>query len=220
MFFQNNKFRIEGFFEGRPISIWEMRNPMIFNRYADIICRYNFSEQTAKRINEILPLSKDNLFLGMVIKKWGPTLKSMIPDFKDAITASISSGSIKNVDEANKNISVIDLVDSTFLFENYQSHFQDMIPVPDCDNDCATFPIVLAHNDAQENNILMNLANNRDLVVIDYEYAGWNPMAMDLANYLNETMLDNAYPSKNGIAFYKENCMSFEELEEMTTSYM
>ena len=33
-------------------------------------------------------------------------------------------------------------------------------------------------------------------------------MAMDLANYLNETMLDNAYPGKNGIAWYLENCMT------------
>ena len=25
----NDKYRIEGFFDGRPISIWEMRNPVI-----------------------------------------------------------------------------------------------------------------------------------------------------------------------------------------------
>jgi len=35
--------------------------------------------------------------------------------------------------------------------------------------------------------------------MIDYEYAGWNPMAMDVANYVNETMLDNSYPGLNGI---------------------
>ena len=40
----------------------------------------------------------------------------------------------------------------------------------------------------------MNYEDNRKLMIIDYEYAGWNPMAMDLANYLNETMLDNSYP--------------------------
>lgn len=82
------------------------------------------------------------------------------------------------------------------------------------------FPIVLAHNDAQENNILMSLANNRDLMVIDYEYAGWNPMAMDLANYLNETMLDNAHPFKNGIHCYPQNCMTRPELTQMASSYL
>jgi thiamine kinase-like enzyme len=45
-------------------------------------------------------------------------------------------------------------------------------------------------------------------MIIDYEYAGWNPMAMDLANYLNETMLENSYPFLNGIKWYINNCMT------------
>ena len=57
-------------------------------------------------------------------------------------------------------------------------------------------------------------------MIIDYEYAGWNPMAMDLANYLNETMLDNAYQEKNGITWYLENCMTRPELESMSKRYM
>jgi thiamine kinase-like enzyme len=40
----------------------------------------------------------------------------------------------------------------------------------------------------------MNFEDNSKLMIIDYEYSGWNPMAMDLANYFNETMLDNSYP--------------------------
>jgi len=53
----------------------------------------------------------------------------------------------------------------------------------------------------------MNFKDNRKLMIIDYEYSGWNPMAMDLANYVNETMLDNSYPFENGIAWYLDNCM-------------
>ena len=79
---------------------------------------------------------------------------------------------------------------------------------------------MLAHNDAQENNILINHANNLELMIIDYEYAGWNPMAMDLANYINETMLDNAYPLENGIKWYLDNCMSPQEIEQMVKEYM
>jgi hypothetical protein len=84
----------------------------------------------------------------------------------------------------------------------------------------AVFPLVLAHNDAQENNILMNFEDNRQLMIIDYEYSGWNPMAMDLANYLNETMLDNSYPFQNGIAWYLDNCMDTEEVQKMTEEYL
>lgn len=57
-------------------------------------------------------------------------------------------------------------------------------------------------------------------MLIDYEYGGWNPMAMDLANYVNETMLDNAYPGKNGVAWYEENCMTPSELEKMAIKYL
>ena len=66
----------------------------------------------------------------------------------------------------------------------------------------------------------MSLKDNRELLVIDYEYAGWNPMAMDIANYLNETMLDNAYPYDKGIGYYTDNCMSIAEVEDMTRVYM
>ena len=66
----------------------------------------------------------------------------------------------------------------------------------------------------------MNLANNQQFMIIDYEYAGWNPMAIDLANYINETMLDNAYPVDNGIAWYLDNCMQPREIEDMVKEYM
>lgn len=109
----------------------------------------------------------------------------------------------------------MELLEETFLFEGYVQHFEKLIP-----KSSAVFPIVLAHNDAQENNILIHQEDNRRLMLIDYEYGGWNPMAMDLANYVNETMLDNAYPGKNGVAWYEENCMTIEELEKMAARYL
>ena len=43
LYFQDDEFRVEGFFHGRPLSLWEMRNPMIFENYARLICQFNFS---------------------------------------------------------------------------------------------------------------------------------------------------------------------------------
>ena len=45
LYFQNKEYRVEGFFEGRPISIWEMRNPLIYKKYADMICDFNFDKK-------------------------------------------------------------------------------------------------------------------------------------------------------------------------------
>tara|TARA_B100000780_G_scaffold247633_1_gene192657 strand:- start:188 stop:490 length:303 start_codon:yes stop_codon:yes gene_type:complete len=66
----------------------------------------------------------------------------------------------------------------------------------------------------------MSVKDNRELLIIDLEYGGWNPMAMDVAVYINETMNDNSYPSKNGVQWYTDNIMSEEELEMFVKSYL
>jgi thiamine kinase-like enzyme len=57
-------------------------------------------------------------------------------------------------------------------------------------------------------------------MLIDCEYAGWNPMGMDLADYIVETMKDSAYPEKNGIKCYLNNCMTKPEVEEFSKIYL
>lgn len=46
-------------------------------------------------------------------------------------------------------------------------------------------PVAFCHNDAQEGNWLRRHADG-ELVLIDYEYGGYNPIAYDLANYFCE----------------------------------
>ena len=77
------------------------------------------------------------------------------------------------------------------------------------------FPIVLCHNDVTKNNLLLHHSDNSKVLLIDYEYSGWNPMAMDLANWVNETMLDNTHPGKNGIWWYTDNIMDHDEISIM-----
>ena len=66
----------------------------------------------------------------------------------------------------------------------------------------------------------MSLTDNGNLMLIDYEYTGWNPMAMDLADYFTETVLENAYPYGNGINWYLDNIMQQSELESMVKTYL
>lgn len=215
LYFQNKEYRIEGFFEGRPISIWEMRNPMIYLKYAEIICDYDFDKKAQEKIQQINPMDKGKLFVHQVIWEWGPRLLGMLDDIRAALKEK-AEGS----EEMTTRLETVDLIEKNFLFEGSQEYFAKLVPIPEEDQESAKFPLVLAHNDAQENNLLMNIADNEKLLVIDYEYAGWNPMAMDLANYINETMLDNAYPLKNGIAWYLSNCMPDAEARAMSVVYM
>ena len=114
----------------------------------------------------------------------------------------------------------MDQLEKTLLFDGYLEYFNELIPIPEEDNSEAKFPLVLCHNDAQENNLLMGIAENRQIMVIDYEYTGWNPMAMDLAHYLNETMLENAYPLKNGINWYTDNILEPTEVDRFCQKYL
>lgn len=66
----------------------------------------------------------------------------------------------------------------------------------------------------------MKISDNREFILIDNEYAGWNPMAMDLAVYINETMNDNSYPGKNGVEWYLENIMLEQEQEQLIEAYL
>lgn len=116
------------------------------------------------------------------------------------------------------------------MFEGFEQYFEALIPKStysslDLHNYTKAspsnpFPTVLCHNDIHQNNILMQLADNRNLLIIDNEYAGWNPMAMDLAVYINETMINNTHPHENGVKEYADNLMSEYEQEQMIKEYM
>lgn len=82
------------------------------------------------------------------------------------------------------------------------------------------FPVVLCHNDVTKNNMLLHHIDNSKVLIIDFEYSAWNPMAMDLANWVNETMIDNTHPSKNRIKCYTENIMDNDEIEIMVKTYL
>jgi len=58
LYFQDDEFRIESFFDGRPITIWEMRNPVLQAAYAKAIFDFNFNADAREQIQAIKPLDK------------------------------------------------------------------------------------------------------------------------------------------------------------------
>ena len=112
MFYQNSKFRIEQFFEGRPLTLWEMRNPMIYKNFARNICDFNFNSQAQKDVNEIEELDPNNLFIHQVIKQWGPNLTNKIGTIKKQLQLS-------GTDEHLEYLQKTELLEQTFLFEGY-----------------------------------------------------------------------------------------------------
>ena len=136
----------------------------------------------------------------MMINEWAPAVKEQFPSWRGRL---LQDNGIPHP----KSLHSIDAVDRHIFFNGYKEYFTKLVP--------RDSPIVLSHNDAQENNILIAKANNRKLLVIDYEYAGWEGMASDLANHLNELMFDN-----DSLIDYVENDASEEEVRAFLTRYL
>ncbi|KAI8064845.1 kinase-like domain-containing protein [Gilbertella persicaria] len=78
-------------------------------------------------------------------------------------------------------------------------------------------PIVFAHNDTQYGNVL-RLAKTGELVVVDFEYAGYNPRGFDLANHFCEWMYD--YHSDEPASMQFDKFPTYEEQIRFLTSYI
>ncbi|OBZ89316.1 putative choline kinase 2 [Choanephora cucurbitarum] len=78
-------------------------------------------------------------------------------------------------------------------------------------------PTVFAHNDTQYGNIL-KINGTGELVVIDFEYAGYNPRAMDIVNHFCEWMYD--YHSQSPSTMHLDQYPSREEQARFLASYL
>jgi thiamine kinase-like enzyme len=214
----NKEYRFEEFFYGRPLTLWEMRNMVIQQSYAKIICNFNFNTAANVAVNEVSPLQQEYLFINTIIREQAAKLKINIKTMQEILALETS-------EEHQKNLRIAKAVEESFLFDGFEDYFESLIPQStysslDLHNYTKAsaknpFPTVLCHNDIHQNNILMKLVDNRDLLIIDNEYAGWNPMAMDLAVFINETMINNTHPADNGVKEYADNLMSEYEQEQM-----
>ena len=63
----------------RPITLWEMRNPLIQKKYADRICNFNFNKWANIYVSKVMPMDHNNTFLHQFIKKNGRSLKEKMP---------------------------------------------------------------------------------------------------------------------------------------------
>ncbi|KAI8140463.1 kinase-like domain-containing protein [Fennellomyces sp. T-0311] len=78
-------------------------------------------------------------------------------------------------------------------------------------------PIVFAHNDTQYGNVL-RMEKTGELVVVDFEYAGYNPRGYDIANHFCEWMYD--YHGDNSASMHMEWFPSNEEQLRFLNAYI
>lgn len=126
------EYRIESFFHGRPLTIWELRNPLLQKIYMQKLVAFNFNKGAISRLKDKYPIDKDNLCLDQYIKEWAPAVKKRLPSFRGKLLQD-------NGIEHPASLKLIDALDKTFLFKGFEEYFSSLIP--------RDSTIVLAHND-------------------------------------------------------------------------
>ena len=202
LIFQNSEYRIECFFQGRPLTIWELRNPVIVESYVKAIYGMHTKSGVSEAIEAIKPRATTKMGVEIAIEDWGPAVISKIAALRQKLNPE---------DEGHRSIlTSLDCVSETFLKDGYQEVLRACIP---------SGTVLMCHNDAQENNILSSIEDTTKIILIDYEYGMWNPQMYDLGNYLNEFCLDNAYPLGTGVAYALSNWPTEEEIVKITRLY-
>jgi len=78
---------------------------MIYKKYGEIICDFNFDKILQERMKNICPLNKEKLFVHQVIQDWCPTLLSKLDDIRAALKEKAEGNA-----ELTKNLETVDLV--------------------------------------------------------------------------------------------------------------
>lgn len=136
----------------------------------------HFNKEAIDQIQAYKPLDLSDLGIDAPINKWAPAVKKRLPSIRAKLTHEEGR-------HQAPSLKILDALEKTLFFKGYLEFFNSLVN--------RTGKVVLCHNDPQENNILMHTTDNTRLVLIDLEFAGFNPMAYDIGTILNETVCCN-----------------------------
>ena len=91
LIFQNDRYRIETFFYGRPLTIWEMRNPAIMKSFANKIYQFHTCPQSVQALTNMCP-NKDKAGSEHAIDVWAPQVKAKIGRIKAKLNPNETKG--------------------------------------------------------------------------------------------------------------------------------
>lgn len=78
LYFHGAGYRIESFFEGRSLSIWEVRNPTIMQLVAKAIFEFNFNQDAIDKVRAIKPVNIEKLGVDSSFE-WAKQVKERLP---------------------------------------------------------------------------------------------------------------------------------------------
>ncbi|KFH65020.1 hypothetical protein MVEG_08501 [Podila verticillata NRRL 6337] len=146
--------RIEQYVESTTLSKEDLRDPRTSRHIAHRMCELHNIVNVFPPPEGAIPQSQEN------IAKW-------IPLARAAISKIIAKDPSKKAD--------LDELDFDRLLTEIDEVHWDLLAVHS--------PLVFAHNDTHQGNILKMTDEDGELVFIDFEYAGYNTRAFDIGNH-------------------------------------
>ncbi|KAG0050954.1 hypothetical protein BGZ83_004247 [Gryganskiella cystojenkinii] len=153
--------RFEQYVESTTLTKEDLRDPRTSRHIAHRLCELHNIVNVFPPPEGTIPQSQEN------IAKW-------IPLAKAAIDKIIAKNPSKKAD--------LEELDFDRLLVEIDEVHRELLAVHS--------PLVFAHNDTQYGNILRTTDEDGELVVIDFEYAGYNTRAFDIANHFCEWTAD------------------------------
>ena len=80
--YQTNEYRIEEFINARPLTIWEMRNPVIMASFAKSLFNFNFNTLAVEKLRILVPVDINNLMIDVGINEWALLVKDRLPSMR------------------------------------------------------------------------------------------------------------------------------------------
>ncbi|KAI9478112.1 MAG: kinase-like domain-containing protein [Benjaminiella poitrasii] len=158
------------------------------------------SKQIASCIRElhdivtIYPYDKSKLEIWNNVDKWHNLVMSLLPAL------------LKKSDGWAKVLGIFNLERLTFEIEECKKLLE-----------AVHSPIVFAHNDTQYGNVL-RLEKSNELVIVDFEYSGYNPRGFDIANHFCEWAYD--YHSDKPAEMKMDQFPTYEEQIRFLKAYL
>jgi len=197
MYYSCPQYRIEEFFDGEKLSMFELNNKLMMKHIATMFCDYHHDPVLFNIIGQFDPKVP-------FAERW---LTDWLAPFKENFEMYASK--IKS-EEGQILIKKLQYLTTPEFEKEYKALIQSL----------SGTELVSSHCDVHEMNMLRSYTNKERLILIDFEYSTYNYRAIDIATLLVETMIDQTHPAFPYNKLYESNKWDDEELTRFIKFYL
>ena len=113
MIYQDSTYRIEHFFDGRPVTIWELRNPFIAKKIIQAIVNFQYKSGVMEVIKDRVPFDREKVGVDLGIDEWAPAAQERITKIRQLIDKQEDKTAFSTI------LETVDQIEKLCLFDGY-----------------------------------------------------------------------------------------------------